>query len=79
MVTGKGPIVAVILRMSPRTRVFVLFGEVAEPLGSGALLEEVGHWEAGLEIYSLIPIPSPSLLLDLLRCEEAASHFSCRS
>lgn len=32
----------------------VLFGEVAEPLGSGSLPEEVGHWGAEeLEMYSL--------------------------
>jgi hypothetical protein len=33
----------------------VLF-EVLKPLGDGALLEEVHHWEGGLSICSLAPL-----------------------
>lgn len=32
-------------------------GEVVEPLGSGAFMEEVGHWGQALNSYSLAPRP----------------------
>lgn len=43
------------------SQVVKLFGEATEPVGSGALLEEVCLWEWGERGYSLPTLPFPTL------------------
>lgn len=57
----------------------MVFGEVVVTLGGGSLPEKVGLWGLGLEAYSLVPLPVPSLLCSHLpRCEQSTHHHSCK-
>lgn len=45
----------------PHPRMVVLFGEVMDPLGGGASLEEIPHWLQAFRVSSLTALPVYSL------------------
>lgn len=57
----------------------VLFGDVPEPLGGRASLEEVGHCGVDIECHNMASLPNLSLLPDPQRCERTVSCSCCYS